>query len=359
MQKTVLNGLYFSGFHRLIGLSAAGDGAILTFHRVRADRGAAFAPNAHLEITPEFLEVLVKRLRREGRDIVTLDEAMKRLAGGSEAPFAVLTFDDGYRDNLEVALPVLQRLDAPFTVYVATGMIDRAINPWWLTLEEVIAREPRVSLEGRPGADAFETRTVAEKTAAFRHLAERLASMDEARQRQLADAMALRYGVDPAEILDRAMMDWDEVRELAANPLVTIGAHTVGHYALAKLPLAQATREVTEGARILAERVGIRPRHFSYPYGYRSAAGEREFGLLAELGFATAVRTVPGTLNAASAVHPTALPRISMNGLFQRWRYAEVLLSGAPFALAGLANRALRRDGRPAARAATAVASSR
>jgi peptidoglycan/xylan/chitin deacetylase (PgdA/CDA1 family) len=90
---------------------------------------------------------------------------------------------------------------------------------------------------------------------------------------------------------------------------------------------------MTDGADRIAEKLGTRPAHFCYPVGSPDAAGPREFVLAAEAGFKTAVTTRPGMLHRDHAEHLTALPRISVNGEFQRRRYLDVLLSGAPSAL--------------------------
>ena len=95
-----LETLYFTGGHHLAGPFLAGVGLILTFHRVRPSRPDGFQPNRSLEITPAFLEETISRIRASGLDIVSLDEAHRRLAARDfSRRFAVLTFDDGYRDN--------------------------------------------------------------------------------------------------------------------------------------------------------------------------------------------------------------------------------------------------------------------
>jgi peptidoglycan/xylan/chitin deacetylase (PgdA/CDA1 family) len=80
---------------------------------------------------------------------------------------------------------------------------------------------------------------------------------------------------------------------------------------------------------VIAAALGAAPRHLAYPVGDRSAAGPREFKIAAELGYKTAVTTRPGVIFSGHAEHLTALPRISLNGDFQRPRYAKVLISGA------------------------------
>jgi peptidoglycan/xylan/chitin deacetylase (PgdA/CDA1 family) len=88
-----------------------------------------------------------------------------------------------------------------------------------------------------------------------------------------------------------------------------------------------------QGARVIAAQLGKMPAHFAFPVGTTDAAGAREFGIAAGAGFKTAVTTRPGVLFPEHARHLTALPRLSVNGAFQRMRYLDVLLSGAPSAL--------------------------
>ena len=330
LQKTVLQALRLTGAHRVFGRVASGAGAILTFHRVRPAPDAAFTPNGHLEITPEFLGELVDWARRRDIDLVTLDEALRRLDMGAHRRFLVLTFDDGYRDNLEFALPVLSARNCPFTIYVATGFTERRVNPWWMTLEAVVATADRVEHTDGSGA-VLPASSLADKRATYDILCDWLQAAPEGEQRSAIDALAKRHGFDVEALVDEAFMNWSEVKQIAGESLVTIGAHTDGHFALAKLSEQEAIGDVTKGAELLQQQLGERPVHFAYPYGFPAAVGPREYDLIAGLGFRTGVLTSPGVLRSTSAKHPTALPRISMNGYFQSVKYAEVLASGAPF----------------------------
>lgn len=316
--------------HRLLGRLASGAGTILTFHRVRPAPRVVFAPNAHLEVTPEFLGNLIDWAKKDGLDIVTLDEAKRRLSGGSHRRFLVLTFDDGYRDNLEFALPILKQRNCPFTIYVATGFIERRANPWWMTLEAILAKTQAVELPDSPRT-TLPTTTVAEKRAAFEFVSSWLQEISEMSQRSTIDQLANRYGISVPDLLDEAFLDWTELKKMAAEPLATIGGHTDGHFALAKLGAVAAAREIELGADLLERHLGTRPQHFSYPYGFDSAAGPREQEISRRLGFSTAVMTKPGVLRQEDLLRPTAWPRVSMNGHFQSVAYAKVLTSGVPF----------------------------
>jgi peptidoglycan/xylan/chitin deacetylase (PgdA/CDA1 family) len=128
-------------------------------------------------------------------------------------------------------------------------------------------------------------------------------------------------------------MSWDELVTLAADPLVTIGAHTVNQVMLAKVAEKSARAEMDMSRSVIEASLGRRPDHLSYPVGDATAAGMREFRMAAELGFKTAVTTRPGMIFPEHRDYLTALPRVSLNGEHQQLRYVRVLVSGAATAL--------------------------
>ena len=332
--KAGLNALYFSGAHWMLAPFARGQGLIFTLHHVREILDRPFWPNRILEITPDYLDAVIERVRAHGIDIVSLDEAHRRLTEpGEHGRFVAFTLDDGYRDNKEIAYPVFKRHDVPFTIYVSSGYIDGLGELWWQALEDVIAKQEHFGavMDGR--TRYFDSRTTAEKTEAFDEIYWWLRALDEDQQRAFVRDLARRYNVDMAATARAEMMTWDEVRELAADPLCTIGAHTINHYAVAKLDRDRALTEMREGARIIEAELGAAPRHFAYPYGDVTSAGARDFEIAAQLGFKTAVTTRKGVIFPEHRTHLTALPRVSLNGDYQSMRYLDLFLSGAPFAL--------------------------
>src|SRR2546423_2178807 len=140
-----MEALYFTGAHRVLRPVLGGVGAILTLHHVRPPRKDAFQPNRLLEVSPAFLEDVIRMLRGAAVDIVTLDEMHRRLKEQDfRRRFVCFTFDDGYRDNLRCALPILRKYEVPFAIYIPTSFPDRTGDLWWLALEAVIARGSRV-----------------------------------------------------------------------------------------------------------------------------------------------------------------------------------------------------------------------
>jgi peptidoglycan/xylan/chitin deacetylase (PgdA/CDA1 family) len=327
-----------SGANRLLASRAQGLGVVLTLHHVRPWTPKTFAPNRLLEIEPAFLDMTLTRARALGFDFVSLDEAWRRVkAGISMRPFLHLTFDDGYRDVAEHALPILRRHGAPATLFITSRFADGDGEIWWVALEEAIARARRLFVDLGAGEAALPTGTTREKDAAWSAIYWRLRRGDEETLRAEVCRLAEGQGVEIASFARDLCMRWDELKEIAADPLITIGAHTVSHPMLAKHPEAVARAEMEDSREAIRAKLGLEATHFAYPVGDLSSAGTRDYALATELGFTTAVTTRPGHLTKAHADRATSLPRVSLNGYFQTRQAAEGLLSGAPFwAMEGL-----------------------
>jgi peptidoglycan/xylan/chitin deacetylase (PgdA/CDA1 family) len=340
VKKTIIRGgletLYFSGLHHFMRPLVGGVGAILTLHHVRPPRPDAFQPNRLLEVTPRFLERLLRRLKRARIDVISLDEMHRRFIGGEfKRRFVCITFDDGYKDIKQWAYPLLKKYELPFALYIPTSFPDRLGELWWVALEAVIAQNRRVGLVVNGEDRFFDCASVSQKRELYDEVYRYLRNMKtEDELRRVVRDLCACHCVDMAAFCRDLCMDWSEIAELADDPLVTIGAHTVKHEMLKKVPDAAAVRAEMEMSRaVLEAALGRRPEHLAYPVGDPTSAGPREFRVASELGFKTAVTTRPGVLFKAHRDYLTALPRISVNGEFQRQRYLKVLMSGAATAM--------------------------
>jgi len=179
----------------------------------------------------------------------------------------------------------------------------------------------------------LDTSTAAGKQAAFDRLHDWMRGLPEHDLRREIGALCARHGVDEAAICRDLCMSWDELTNFAGDPLVAIGAHTVSHCNLALQSEANTREEMTVSRARIEERLQRDVLHFCYPYGDRLAAGAREFALAAAAGFKTAMTTRPGMIFPESADHLTALPRVSLNGNYQKNRMLPVLTSGAATAM--------------------------
>ncbi|MCG5478385.1 polysaccharide deacetylase family protein [Sinorhizobium alkalisoli] len=311
---------------------ARGRGAIFTLHHVRPACKRAFAPNAHLEITPDFLEEAIVALRHAGYRFVAIEDLPMHLAAGDTQPVACFTLDDGYRNNLVHGLPVFERYAVPFTVFVTAGYVDRTHTLWWETLADWLSACGEIRFDFGQGEEEMAIACLSRKQAAFDRIAAHIHKTEEAGAIVALDRTAARDGIDALAITERLTMDEAGLRALLESPLASLGAHTVSHRALARLGDDEAKRELLISSERVEAIAGRRPLSFAYPYGFRPTVSARDCRLAADLGFAVAVTTEPGTLSSGANLH--ALPRISLNGYFQSTRYVSALASGIPFRFA-------------------------
>ena len=315
---------------------ARGRGAIFTLHHVRPYEAHDFEPNAHLEITPEFLDAALTRLKQDGYEFVALADVPALLSGPArEAPFAAFTLDDGYRNNLVHAYPIFEKHEAPFTIFAAKGLTERTHTIWWETLTLLLRRTDRLHFDFGRGEEVLETDTPAEQYAAFARFAAFLHMSDEEKAVRSLDVLARRYDIAPGELVEDLVMSEAELNLIEASPLASLGAHTISHRALARLSEAEAREEMLRSAEHVKVITGKTPATIAFPYGTREAATLREAAIAAELGFTAAVTTQPGVIRPGIAGGTTYLPRLSLNGLYQKPRYVSALASGIPLKLMG------------------------
>mgnify|MGYP005847026393 CR=1 FL=1 len=258
---------------------------------------------------------------------------------------ASVTFDDGYRDNIEAALPILEDHDVPATVFVVSGMIGAPREFWWDALTRVFlatADLPEMLELATPaGPRLWRLGAAARCTPAhMRMLAGARFPFDaqiHPRMQVLAEVRETLFETssEKAEAMADAVLDWAglarrgarsdhpmseaDLRALSASGLVEIGAHTVTHRPLDRLSPSEARQELVASRAALREIVGREIATFSYPYG---RFGTETPGLVAEAGFSAAC-TIVETV-AVGASDPLRFPRI----LVRNWdgdTFARVL----------------------------------
>ena len=274
--------------HGVYGLTAAPRLSILIFHRVRARTDAIFpaeADAAHFE--------RLMRLVAQSFHVMTLGDAVSRLQRGELPPRAlVVTFDDGYADNADVALPILQRCGLSASFFVSTGFLDGG-RMWNDSVIEIVRACPHATIDLEEfGLGVCSLAGPLEKRAAIEMLLPRIKYMTlSARDEAIAHLQRLS-GV--AHLPVDLMMRSEQVRQLHRAGM-EIGAHTVNHPILTTLTTTEVEHEIAVGRNRLQEIIDAPVDVFAYPNGkpgrdYDASHVE----LLRRLGFAAAVSTAPG-----------------------------------------------------------------
>ncbi|HEY6006583.1 MAG TPA: polysaccharide deacetylase family protein [Anaeromyxobacter sp.] len=290
-------------------LAAGADRAVCWLRRRKAG-GARVLVLAYHRVTPEFAEaarealpslvVSAATLRRHleqvarTHEVVSLADAVRVLAeprGTVRRDVAAVTFDDGYADNHDVALPVLSALRVPATLFVATGFTGtrrRLVHDrLFATLSELVRRGVPLHRAGIAAPEQALLSACADDGPAAT-LDRLLARLPHGAVLRLAEALEARTGLREEDLPEGTrLLGWDELRALQAAG-VELGGHSVSHAVLPNLGIEEARREIAGCRDHLAERLGRRPRHFAYPNGYHTPAVRRA---VAEAGFDAAVTT--------------------------------------------------------------------
>lgn len=260
---------------------------VLFFHRVPAESD----PLMPGELDRAAFDALLGVLRRHCH-ILPLGEAVQRLAA-DRLPRASLsiTFDDGYADNAEVALPLLQAHGLPASFFVSSGYLDGG-RMWNDTVIETLRRLPSGRLDlGDLGLGQHQlAEEVAGRRAVLHVLLNAIKHRDPAERQALADAIGGRVAGLPGDL----MMTSGQLRTLAAAGM-EIGAHTVHHPILTCLPDAEARTEIADGREQLQDLLRQPVRLFAYPNGKHGRDyDDRHVAMVRELGFDAAFSTEPG-----------------------------------------------------------------
>ncbi|MGF1681166.1 polysaccharide deacetylase family protein [Photobacterium minamisatsumaniensis] len=218
-------------------------------------------------------------------------------------PSVAITFDDGFSNYLDIALPILEKRGIPSCVYITTGYPDGEIVHVAGILHDLILKQKHVNLlvEGRCYSESCSG--MEEKKAAY----ETLVSVLDKCAYSLRDMKQVfeSSGID-TERYRSFSLSWDQIRQLDKHPLVTVGAHTVTHPNLTRLSDKLARQEMTQSLMRLNDN-GVAVSHFSYPYG---CYGAREVHLCHQTGMKSAVTIDP----LAEEGEMLALPRRLSNG---------------------------------------------
>jgi peptidoglycan/xylan/chitin deacetylase (PgdA/CDA1 family) len=307
LAKTAISvGAHFTGLSRAIATRYGGCGTIFALHSVVED--GVFYADETLRCPIGKLDWTLRWLRQQGVEFVSLDEAVTRLSRLPTKPFAAFTFDDGYADNLTHALPVMEKFEAPFTVYVTTGMVTRDIDAWWFGLAALIRSHESIELPELKWQ--FQCPDAVSKQHTFR-------TIESAIHADFAVLPHVRSAIEESKISCSALVDEEALTEqqlqrLASHPLVTIGGHTTTHRNLAQQSAPVAKWEMAENRKFLQDTTDTQVDHFAYPFGHLRACGEREAEISRSVGFRTAVTTRLAKLFPEHAHHLHSLPRVHL-----------------------------------------------
>jgi peptidoglycan/xylan/chitin deacetylase (PgdA/CDA1 family) len=286
-------------------------GFVYTLHHITDKKPNGIPTNEDLKVSPSFLENIILKYKRKGFNFVSLEQLRNIIITGKKInhPFIAFTIDDGYLDNYTQALPVFERQQVPFAIFVATDFIDKKTILWWDILEDLILKNDSVIF----GGDKYQCQTFQEKWDVFRILREKILLFDQTKIKEKLKKAFSFYDIDWYEPVRRQAMSWEQVKDISQHPLCTIGGHTVSHLALNKLSDQEFREEIANGLNKLQSATGKLILHFAYPYGSPNEIGEREYKLISEFNFKTVFTAYGGCITESNMHQITHLPRVYLH----------------------------------------------
>jgi peptidoglycan/xylan/chitin deacetylase (PgdA/CDA1 family) len=291
---------------------------ILLYHRVTELRSDPWS----LAVTPshfsEHLDVLRKYVRT-----VSLQQLLRGLRDGKLPQHSVVvTFDDGYADNLYQAKPLLERHAIPATCFLTSGAVGNEREFWWDELDNVLLqsrrlpRELRLTISGRAYTWELDEDAQYSNESSQRHrrwkaqeaplspqhalyytLWQLLHSASPETRQEVLGALLRWGGIESVSRPTHRTLLPEEVHALADGDLIEIGAHSVTHSALSALPGPAQQEEIRQSKAHLEEILGRPVTCFAYPYGRRRDYTPETTTLVQAAGFACACSNFSGAVH--------------------------------------------------------------
>jgi peptidoglycan/xylan/chitin deacetylase (PgdA/CDA1 family) len=319
----VAGALYYSGLLFLYRfVSGKRNPIILNYHRVLDPAVHHEAVPAGMVVRPQTFAKHLRYLKRRYR-VVSMEQliAWRERNEPTDRPLCVITFDDGWRDNYEEALPLLRRYGLPATLFISTGFVGNGWTPWFYRLAHVLHALAGISNDR---CAALRSTIQIDFPAA---LVNWLAGSTLARQRNVEaviEEMKTLRGAELESVIERlrvllasagqnvngnavVMLDWQQIREMAESSF-EIGSHGVTHMILTQIPEHAMKAEVLESKHCIEEQLRVSVGGFSYPNGDYSEEIE---ALVKTAGYRYACTTKPGSVKFGD--NPYRLNRIPLH----------------------------------------------
>ena len=267
-----------------------------------------------LDLDPYSLAVSPKNFDKQIRflkkyfNIIGMEQLRESLTKGTlPGRSVVITFDDGYYDNLLKAKPILEKYQAPAIFFVTTGMIDKNEEFWWDQLEKIFlskkVRPKNLELNIGKRYYSWELKTKEHVKTAFKNIYSLFRYMPSS----IRDD-ALKYLLDWAEVGveqrdTHRTMNYDEIKELITGGLCSIGAHTMTHCSLAFESLDKQEWEIKESKRRLTEINGEEIYDFAYPFGQKEDFSSETIKIIKKVGFKSVMTTLSGNVYSSTDLY--------------------------------------------------------
>ena len=289
MIKNYLRKIYInsaiSPLINLFGFPWKGKGAILVYHRVVKDEEIEEDLELGLTVSCSNFEKHIKEIKSKYK-ICSMDEFVRNLKKKTNEFMVAITFDDGYKDNLYQALPILTKHEVPASIYVTTRFLNQEVDIWWYELGEVIQNREEINFQYKEKKFNFLLDNKKRKFLAYQNLMKLFKSLKIDAQHELMEKIT---NTKKRKNYSHICLNSEEILILEKNPLITIGSHGHNHQNLKILSDDELKYEVTKSLEVLENLINRKVKHFAYPFGGKDQVSTREYNVIEDMNFDSAV----------------------------------------------------------------------
>ena len=307
MIKNFLKKIYItkevSSLVNFIGSPWKGRGAILMYHRILPDERINEDLNLGLAVSCSNFENQVKMMKSKYKSC-SMDEFLNNLKKDKNEFMLTITFDDGYKDNLIHALPILEKYEVPALIYITTRFLKQHVDLWWFELIETIQNKSALRFNYEKHNFNFILKSQKQKFSTYLALRKIFMKLKIDRQIELLEIIT---GTKERKNYSKICLSPEEVKILDNHDLITIGSHGHNHLNFKILNDEEIQNDVGKSLEVLENLLNHKIKHFCYPYGGRKEASFREYSIIKKSNLDSAAT---GRVHSIKHYSPFSLPRI-------------------------------------------------
>jgi len=261
---------------------------ILTYHRIVENEKQIDSEISSISVTTKTFERQIKLLKKKF-NMVSIDEILK--INNKYKKNLAITFDDGYKDNLIHAVPILEKYDVPATIYITTRFLENKWDMWWYEIEKIIWQKDKLDFHFLNKKYYFDLKEENNKKKCYKKLSLLFKNLSYSDQNKLLEQITKTK--EKVQFKNKILNKSDLI-QLDKKKNITIGSHTHTHANLAILSDNDCKKELLYSKKILENILNKEIAHFAFPYGSKKDAGFRESNFVKDAGYQTAVTTQLG-----------------------------------------------------------------
>lgn len=286
----VLNRLKIIDTYDIVQNNVRSQVAIVTYHHIgtRIDDYLLYRIQ-----TSDFQKQM--RYLQETHEIISFQKLHQAFTEKKSLPrrAAIITFDDGYKDNYTEAYPILKKYNIPATIFLTTGHIETNKMFWWNIIGYVLCNTKLKKIELEEFGDVIPPSSKENMFYSLRMTYQKFKNIPEEKKKKLIDQLLQKSDVNiPKGLGKDLMLSWDNIKEMNENG-IEFGAHTVTHPILTNVPLNQAKLEIVESKKTIEKRLGKPVTTFCYPNGFTDDYNADIVQILKDNGFLCSVTAIP------------------------------------------------------------------